>query len=179
MKNKTLSLSKIVKTIKKYHNINFELHIMAVNPLQIIRKYGEYFSKITFHIDNLGREEISDALKLIREKKKKAGIALLHTTPLTRLAEADKRFFQSILLLCIRKPGFSGQRFAPNAIEKIRKAKVFFKSKAIEVDGGVTPENISIIAKAGADIIDCASAIYSADDIKKRIGQLIKEVSKA
>jgi len=163
----------VVNALRDKISIPFDIHLMIADP----QRYAPHFKVrsddlVSFHV-----EAVSDPIPVIETIQKagaKAGIALRPKTPLS----AVERFLDQIdfLLIMSVEPGFAGQSFIAETLEKIRQAKELISKKnlsvAIEVDGGVNAQNIREIARAGADIIVAASAIFGQSDPRAALEQL-------
>ena len=166
----------VIKALKKNCSIKFDVHLM-ISP---VHKYIEAYSDagadiITIHpeaTDNLG----SSILK-IKELKKKVGVSL---NPETEIDVIKKLLNQIDLVLIMSvNPGFGGQKFMPEVLEKIRKLKKIKEDENlnfdIEIDGGINFENSKIAIEAGANILVSGTTIFKSNngDIKKNI-ELLK-----
>ena len=115
----------------------------------------------------------------IKEAGKKAGVSLNPSTPLV-MAECILEDIDLLLIMSVN-PGFSGQKFIPSAMEKIREARRMLDkigSKAyLEVDGGIKLDNIAEVASAGADMFVSGSGVFGTQDYKKTIEEMKKRIS--
>ena len=105
-------------------------------------------------------------LSSIRAAGAQAGIALNPATPLSVLDEAVK--FADYVLVMSVNPGFGGQEFIPNSLDKVRRLRKMLDERGlktrIEIDGGIDSDNVAEVAGAGAEIIVSGSAIFGAPD---------------
>ena len=129
---------------------------------------------ITFHPE--ATPNISNTISLIRKEKKKVGISL---KPKSKIDLIEKHIDQVDLILIMSvEPGFGGQKFMPEVLEKMTKIKKIIDEKnlktEIEIDGGINFENCSKAKKAGANILVSGSTIFNENkgDLKKNIGIL-------
>jgi len=163
----------VISSIRKVCDIIFDTHLMIVNPIRYIPDFIEAGSDIiTFHYEayNTGKE-IFDALDLIKKYDKKCSISIKPSTPVSVLLP-----FLDIIdmaLVMSVEPGFGGQKFIENSLDKIRKLYSMKCEKNykydIEVDGGVNFENIKSIKEAGANVIVAGSGIFKSADIKDTV----------
>ena len=113
-------------------------------------------------------------LTAIREAGEQAGIAINPATPLIALEEALP--YADFILLMSVNPGFGGQAFIPSTLDKLREVRRRIDASGrpirLEVDGGVKPDNIGEIARAGADSFVAGSAIFGHHDYAKVIAQM-------
>ncbi len=155
---------------------NIELHLMILRLQQSIDKWVELRPKrIIFHIEAHAPEDIKTIIKKCKEAQIEVGLALNPETSFLSikpwLEEID-----SVMLLGV-PPGFSGQKFIPETAAKMGLLRYSHPSIKIEIDGGVTIENISQLKKAGADILVIATGIFSAPDISQAIADLKSALS--
>ncbi|HXH54536.1 MAG TPA: ribulose-phosphate 3-epimerase [Gammaproteobacteria bacterium] len=151
--------------------IDVHLMVRPVDSLiQMFAKAGA--STITFHPE--ASEHVDRSLQLIKDLGCKAGLAFNPDTPFNVLPDMLEKL--DIILLMSVNPGFSGQKFMPSVLEKIRKARAFIdasgKQIRLEVDGGINLENIKAIATAGADTFVAGSAVFGVNDYTVILGAL-------
>ena len=142
-----------------------DVHLMVRPVDRIVEDFAEAgASSITFHPE--ASDHVDRTLNLIRESGCKAGVALNPATPLTWLDHVLDGI--DMLLLMSVNPGFGGQRFIPYVMDKIAQAKDKLSSHSgqirLEVDGGITADNVGQVARAGADTFVAGSAIFGSDD---------------
>lgn len=127
---------------------------------------------ITFHPE--ASEHVDRTLQLIKQHGCKAGLVLNPATPLHHLDFVMDKI--DVVMLMSVNPGFGGQTFIPNTLQKLRLLKEKIVASGydirIEVDGGVNVENIAEIAKAGADMFVAGSAIFNQPDYKVAIDNM-------
>jgi ribulose-phosphate 3-epimerase len=154
--------------------ISYEFHWMVQHP----EKWIEKISGSHLHIVHVeAKMDFYAVKKAVFDKTAKLGIAINPPTPLEKILPYEKQVSQ-ILVMSVN-PGFSGQKYIPEVEEKIRVLRQRNPSLDIEVDGGVNLETISGAAKAGANKLCGASAIFSSKDIKSAIEQLMERAKGA
>lgn len=155
----------IIKTMKKVATKTFDVHLMIVEP----EKYFEDFKNagadvLTVHYE--ASNHLHRNLQGIKALGMMAGVSLNPHTPVQVLEDVITDI--DLVLIMSVNPGFGGQKFIPQALEKIRKVKemiVKSGSKAlIEVDGGVTLENAAALVAAGADVLVAGNTVFSSAD---------------
>jgi ribulose-phosphate 3-epimerase len=156
---------------------NVELHFMIERLQQSIDKWIELQPKrIIFHIETHAPEDIKTIIKKCKDAQIEVGLALNPETPFLSINPWLEKI-DSVTLLGVH-PGFSGQKFIPETEAKIGLLRYNHPSIKIEVDGGVTIENICRLKKAGADILVVGAGIFSAPDISQAIAEFKSALSK-
>ena len=168
----------IIKALKKNCSIKFDVHLM-ISP---VHKYIEAYSEagadiITIHPE--ATDNLSESISKIRKLKKKVGVSL---NPETKV-DIIKDYLDHIDLVLIMSvnPGFGGQKFMPEVLDKIKELKQIQKDQNIdfdiEIDGGINFENSKIAIRAGANILVSGTTIFKSNngDIKKNI-DLLKSI---
>ena len=155
----------VVKAISRATQLPIDAHLMIVEP----GRYAEQFVKagaqmVSIHIE--ADPHAHRTLSAIRAAGAQAGIAINPATPLSALDEALK--FADYVLLMSVNPGFGGQTFIPESLDKVRRLRKMIDERGlkarIEIDGGIDAENIAEVASAGAEIIVSGSAIFGGPD---------------
>jgi ribulose-phosphate 3-epimerase len=156
-----------------------DVHLMVKPVDRIVPDFAKAGADIiSFHPE--ASEHIDRTIGLIKEHGCKAGLAFNPATPLDYLDYVLDEL--DLVLIMSVNPGFGGQKFISGALDKLRavRERIAKSGKDIwlEVDGGVKTDNITEIARAGADTFVAGSAIFSAKDYKTTIGQLRSELEK-
>ena len=162
----------VIKSLRKHSNAVFDVHLMIDAPERYIKDFADAGADIiTFHAEATPHSH--RVIQQIKELGKKAGIALNPSTPLSVLDyvmdDADMILIMSV------NPGFGGQSYIPATTEKIRalKEKLGKRAVDIEVDGGITVNNISEVLSAGANVIVAGSAVFGQKNISESTKQLL------
>lgn len=160
----------IVAAIKKVASVPLDVHLMIENPDNYIDDFASAGADIlTIHVEAC--MHLQRAMRQIREKGMKSGAALNPSTPVENLAYVVDDLDMALVMSV--NPGFSGQKFIPQVMEKISRTRKLVGAKIdIQVDGGVTPDNAADVAKAGANILVAGSAVFSKPDYGKAIAAL-------
>ena len=165
----------VIKKLRPLTKKTFDVHLM-ISPVD---KFIHDFAKagadiITFHPE--ATPNISDTINLIRKEGKKVGISL---KPKSKIDLIEKYIDQVDLILIMSvEPGFGGQKFMPEVLEKTKKIKDLIDKKKlkteIEIDGGINFDNCIQAKKAGANVLVSGSTIFKENqgDLKKNIGIL-------
>jgi ribulose-phosphate 3-epimerase len=170
----------VIESIKKLTKVPLDVHLMIENPLSYVADFSKAGADIiTIHTE--AERHVCKAIDLIRGLGCKAGISLNPSTTLSTLDEVLPAV--DMVLLMSVNPGFGGQKFIESTLGKIERLRHRLddnKLKAeIEVDGGITAENVNTVVKAGADVIVAGYAIFSKPDISKAIREIRNSISLA
>ena len=155
-----------------------DVHLMVKPVDTLIPMFADAgASIITFHPE--ASEHVDRTLSLIKEHGCKAGLVLNPATPLSCLEYVMDKL--DVILLMSVNPGFGGQKFIPNTLDKLRAVRKLIDQSGydirIEIDGGVNVNNIAEIAEAGADMFVAGSAIFNQADYKQVIDQMREQLS--
>ncbi len=154
----------VVESLRRVTDLHLDVHLMIDNPAEFITPFANAGAdNITVHV------ELGDPRPMFEEMRRlKVGVGLVLNpeTPLDAvipyLEEIDVLLFMSV------NPGFGGQAFIPEVLEKVARARAIVDERALnielEIDGGITAENAFIAAQAGADILVAGSAVFRAPD---------------
>jgi ribulose-phosphate 3-epimerase len=166
----------VIKALRKYSSITFDVHLM-ISP---VHKYIEDYSSagadiITIHPE--ATENLETSILKIKELKKKVGVSLNPESKIDLLLDHLEKI--DLILIMSVNPGFGGQKFMPEVLEKIKKLKKIREEKKlnfdIEIDGGINFENSKLAIEAGANILVSGTTIFKSNngDLKKNI-ELLK-----
>jgi ribulose-phosphate 3-epimerase len=176
-----LTIGPLVCEALRKHGVTapIDVHLMVQPVDELIRMFADAgASYITFHPE--ASAHVDRSLQLIADLGCKAGLVLNPGTGLDAVRWVVDRL--DILLLMSVNPGFGGQAFIPQTLDKLRAAKAMIDSSGrdirLEVDGGVGVANIAEVARAGADMFVAGSAIFSQPDYAAVIAQMRAELSK-
>lgn len=160
----------VVRAIRKYTRLPLDVHLMISNPEQYLEAYVDAGADwLGIHVE--AAVHLERQVARIRELGAKATVTLNPATSLTTLdvilPEVD------MVLLMTVNPGFSGQKFIPATLPKIRRLRQMIDEQGLqvllEVDGGVHRDTIDAIAQAGADVIVSGSGIFNEHDIRENV----------
>jgi ribulose-phosphate 3-epimerase len=169
----------VVKSIRKVTKLTLDLHLMIEDPDTFAPIFIEAGAdQISVHWEacpNLDR-----TLRMIQSEGARAGVVINPATPVSVLEEVLD-FVDYVLVMSVN-PGFGAQRFLPNSLRKIRtldlKRRELGVQFAIEIDGGVSPENVGDVIRAGCDWVVAGSSIFESADpaaTVTRMQQLARE----
>jgi ribulose-phosphate 3-epimerase len=163
----------VVASLRKTTKLPFDVHLMIHHPEQYIEAFASAGSDIiTVHAE--AANHLHRTIGAIKERNIKAGVSINPATPLAFiepiLPDVD------LLLIMTVNPGFGGQKFIGNCLAKIKQARELTGRQAspviIEVDGGVTLDNIGSIVDAGADVCVAGSSVFGSADYAKTIAAM-------
>jgi ribulose-phosphate 3-epimerase len=168
---------KVVQAVRKATSLPIDVHLMIVEPDKYIQEFAQAGADyLTVHSEAC--VHLNRTLAAIREHGVKAGVALNPSTPLCDLDWVWE--YMDLLLIMSVNPGFGGQEFIPNCMEKISGARVEIDMRGVdvllEVDGGIKIGNAKEVAESGADILVAGSAVFGTSDYKKTIKQFKDQV---
>ena len=153
----------VVNALRGRLDLPFGIHLMIDHPAE----YAPQFKvtpddTIIFHVESA--DHADDTLAAIASTGAQAGLSLRPGTPLESLAPYLDRL--TMILVMSVEPGFGGQAFMPEALQRIRDIRGMIAGRSIEiaVDGGIYAGNISDVMAAGADVAIAGSAVFGADD---------------
>lgn len=160
----------IVSNLRKTSKLFFDVHLMLERPEKFIDPFVEAGAdNITVHAE--ATKNINRCLQYIKSCGVTAGIAINPGTPASVLEEVIP-FIDMVLVMTVN-PGYTGQKFIPEVVNKIKKVKAMLPNNVdLEVDGGIGMSNIKIVKEAGANIIVAGAAVFYADDPAKAIRDL-------
>lgn len=152
----------VVKGLKKYTNVPLDVHLMIDNPSKYIEPFINAGSDIvTVHVEV--DDDILYCLKKIRAMGAKSGLALNPDTDPQKLAQYLD--YTDMVLQMTVFPGFGGQSMVEDAVKNISVIRNMIGDKDLEVDGGITAENVDILVREGANVIVSGSGIFRYDNI--------------
>lgn len=166
----------VVEAVRNSTTLPVDVHLMIENPDQYISEFARAGADcISVQVEAC--THLHRSIHLIKDLGKKAGAVLNPATPLAAidwiLADLD------FVLLMTVNPGFGGQQFIPNSIDKIQQLRTAINDQGyttlIEVDGGINSDTVDAVHNAGAQVLVAGSAIFGTDDYKKAI-EVLKSV---
>lgn len=165
---------KMVEDLRKITTLPLDCHLMIVHP----EKYVERFAKagadiITVHYEAC-QDNLKEVLELIKSTGVKCGAVINPDTPVEKIADVIP-MCDMVLVMSVF-PGFGGQKFIPEALDKLRQVKAIVekcgKDIDIEIDGGVGEGNVALVKEAGANVIVAGSAVFKSENRKETIAKL-------
>ena len=165
----------LVATVRKQTKLPLDVHLMIEHPDHYAPRFVEAgANSITVHVEAEAKHEVGKTLRAIRNAGCRAGLSLNPATPF----EAVETYLTSIDLLLVMTvhPGFGGQSFRPEMMEKVKRAHTWRLSENasldIEVDGGINAETAKPSIANGANVLVAGTSIFRAPDYRKAIAAL-------
>ncbi len=160
----------VIKSLRKCTDKIFDVHLMVEEPLKFIDDFvASGADIITVHVE--ATKHLHKLLTTIREKGVQVGVALNPATPLSAI-EPVLHLIDMVLIMTVN-PGFGGQSFIEGSLQRIKSMKEMIVANkvncVIQVDGGITLDNIEAVTAAGAEIIVAGSSVFNAEDLKQCI----------
>ena len=165
----------VIKALRKHCSLKFDVHLMISPVHRYIEAYADAGADIiTNHPE--ATQNLGESIKTIKDLKKKVGVSLNPESKIELITE----FLDQIDLVLIMSvnPGFGGQKFMPEVLDKIKQLKKIQQEKNlsfdIEIDGGINFENCKVAIEAGANILVSGTTVFKSNDgdIKKNINLL-------
>lgn len=158
----------VISAIRKHTKLIFDIHMMVENPERYIKDMVDAgANSITIHAEST--KHLDRAINLIKSYGVKACVALNPATPIS-VVENVAYLLDMILVMSVN-PGFGGQKFIPQALDKIQKLRELYPDIDIEVDGGINDKTAKLAKTAGANVLVAGSYVFGGD-YKQRIESL-------
>lgn len=164
----------VIKYVQQLCRKPLDVHLMIVEPQKFInevRDCGAEIMNVHFEVCN----HLDRVVQQIHDAGMKAGVTINPATPVCLLRDIVEKL--DLVLLMSVNPGFGGQKFIPNTLNKVRELKALIQEKGshavIEVDGGVNDVTGFQLAEAGADVLVAGNYVFKAEDPLKAIDTLV------
>ncbi len=163
----------VIKYVQQLCKKPLDVHLMIVEPQKFIKEVRDTGAEI-MNVHFEACNHLDRVVQQIHDAGMKAGVTLNPATPVSMLHDIVDKL--DLVLLMSVNPGFGGQKFIPNTLNKVRELKALIKEKEskalIEVDGGVNAETGKMLADAGADILVAGNYVFKADNPFQAIDSL-------
>ena len=157
----------VLKSLRKATDLFLDVHLMIDRPIRYARQFCEAGADlVNFHVEADTEENIKAAIALVKSLGKMTGVTLKPKTPV----EAVMPFIKDIDLVLVMtvEPGFGGQRFMTEQLDKLRALRQMIDSEGLccqlEVDGGIAPDTAPLAIEAGATVLVAGSAVFGKAD---------------
>ena len=164
----------VLRAVRRATQKPLDVHLMIVEPERYIARFAHDGADwITFHLE--ATEDALHCVHLIRESDAKVGVSIKPKTPVESLrpilGEVDMVLVMSV------EPGFGGQKFIPESLDRIRElrrmAEELNPELLIEVDGGISSENAHLLYEAGANVLVAGSSVFKAENPEAEIRAML------
>lgn len=154
----------VIKSVRKSTDAVFDVHLMITEPVRYIRDFVDSGADIiTIHVEAC--KDIDETIRDIKACGVRAAVAINPETPVDKimpyLDDIDMALVMSV------HPGFGGQKFIPDVLDKVRIIRSYYRDnnmdKDIEIDGGINFDNLPEVLEAGANVIVAGSSVYRGD----------------
>lgn len=155
----------VIKSIRECTDKVFDVHLMIDEPIRYIEEFVKCGADIiTVHVEAC--QDVAATLKKIKEYNVKPAITLNPETPVKAI-EPYLSMVDMVLVMSVH-PGFGGQKFIPESIQKVKEVKKLLIDKGldnvdIEIDGGINAENLASVLEAGVNVVVAGSAVFKND----------------
>jgi len=165
----------IVRLVRKETSLPLDVHLMIEHADHYVPRFIEAgANSITVHVEPEAKHDVLETLRKIRDAGCRAGLTLNPETPIEMIEPFVGKF--DMMLVMTVHPGFGGQPFRADQMEKVRRAAKWNEARKhkidIEVDGGINPETARISIENGANVLVAGTSIFHSDDYAKAIREL-------
>jgi ribulose-phosphate 3-epimerase len=154
----------VIKCIRKVTKSFFDVHLMIVEPIRYIEAFKDAGADmLTVHYEAC--KDLAATIREIKNAGMKAGVAINPSTPVSAIAD----YVQDVDMVLVMsvEPGFGGQSFIEGSLDKLREVKKLAEEKNhelyIQVDGGITFDNVRSVIEAGCNVVVAGSAVFKGD----------------
>jgi len=165
----------VVRLVRKETSLPLDVHLMIEYADHYVPRFVKAgANSITVHVEPEAKHDVLETLRKIRDAGCRAGLTLNPETPIEMIEPFVGKF--DMLLVMTVHPGFGGQPFRADQMEKVRRAAKWNEARKhkidIEVDGGINPETARISIENGANVLVAGTSIFHSDDYAKAIREL-------
>ena len=165
----------VMKPIRKATSKVLDVHLMIVEPEKYVKRFVEAGADyVTFHYE--ATEQIDHCIDEIHKAGAKAGISIKPATPASVLKDILSKV--ELVLVMSVEPGFGGQSFMPDSLDKVRELVAMREEQGldflIEIDGGISSKNAGEVFAAGVDAVVAGSAVFGAADPEAEIVKMLE-----
>ena len=164
----------VLRAVRRATQKPLDVHLMIIEPERYIARFAHVGADwVTFHLE--ATDDALHCVHLIRESGAKVGVSIKPKTPVESLrpilSEVDMVLVMSV------EPGFGGQKFIPESLDRIRELRTMAEKLnpelLIEVDGGISSENAHLLYEAGANVLVAGSSVFKAEDPEAEIRAML------
>ncbi len=160
----------VLSSVRKNTDMFIDAHLMITEPVRYAKKFAQCGADmISFHLE--AASDPAAVISAVKECGKKTGIAVKPATPVSEVF--DYAGSVDMILIMTVEPGFGGQGFIYETLDKIKHLRAYLDSRSlkthIQVDGGINSETSALVRKAGADILVAGSYLFKADNMSSAV----------
>jgi len=165
----------VVEVVRKHTKLPLDVHLMIQHPDHYLPRFIKAgANSISVHVESEAKHDVGKTLRTIRDAGCRAGLAFNPATPFEKIEPFLDKI--DILLVMTVHPGFGGQPFRPEMMEKVKRAAEWNESSEhkidIEVDGGINPETARVSIQNGANVLVAGTSIFHTKDYAEAIRKL-------
>lgn len=162
----------VIKSIKAHTSLPLDVHLMIDRPHRYIKEFADVADWLSFHYE--AGSDVAATLKEIRAQGCKACLTIKPKTTAEEIFEYLP-LCDMVLVMSV-EPGFGGQKFMPNSLEKVRKIKAEAERQGIEleieIDGGINAETAPLAVEAGVTVLVAGNYIFSAQNVEETVKEI-------
>lgn len=167
----------VIRSLRKVSELFFDVHLMIDKPERLIERFAESGADmINFHVE--ATEDPEGVIRKIHSLGKKAAITINPGTPISAI-QSYLELVDMVLVMTV-EPGYGGQKLIESCLDKVTELRKLAQDCGldfdIEVDGGITPDNVHRAIEAGANVIVAGSAVFK-DDIAENVKHFLKQMN--
>ena len=165
----------VLKDVRKFTDMVLDVHLMITKPVNFVKDFCSAGADIVvFHLEADEPQNIAEAIRIVRAEGKKVGLSVKPRTPAAALAPYIGQL--DMVLVMTVEPGFGGQKFMHDQLDKIKEIRGMIEKSGvpcdIEVDGGINRETGKLCVEAGANVLVAGSSVFNAEDRENAIKEL-------
>lgn len=158
----------VIASIRKNTKLFFDVHLMIVEPIRYVEEFAKIGADmITFHLE-AAKGHVEETIDKIHSLGCKAGMSVKPATDVSEVIPYMEKL--DMILIMTVEPGFGGQKYIESSTEKIRRMRRLLTERGlttdIQVDGGITADNVSVVKEAGANVIVAGSAVFKGNIVE-------------
>ena len=165
---------KMVEDIRKVTDLPLDCHLMIVQPEKYVERFAKAGADIIMVHYEACQDNLADVLRLIKSAGAKCGAVINPDTPVEKIKDAISLCDMVLVMSVV--PGFSGQKFIPSVLDKVREIRALIEASGkdidLQIDGGINLENVAEAKAAGANVIVAGNAIFKAENRAEIIEKL-------
>lgn len=171
----------VAEAVRRSTDTFLDVHLMIEDPARWAPDYAA-FGNVTFHLEAVADVDAAVALATtLREAGTRAGVSIKPGTPVEPLLD-HLASFDTVLVMSV-EPGFGGQSFMPEVLDKVRALRARIDADGldtlVEIDGGIGPDTVGVSAEAGVDVFVAGSSVFGAENPGSRVTELRTTATRA